>query len=66
MHSRHSSSVSKRDEHSQTSQTNGESKISMRDFAITTPEFWVPPLGDMNHGFPYLRGAGRLVLKAGF
>ena len=32
-------------------------------FLITTPETWVPPLGDVNHGFPYLSGAGRLVLK---
>jgi uncharacterized membrane protein YkgB len=32
-------------------------------FLITTPECWVPPLGDTQHGFPYLSGAGRLVLK---
>ncbi|EOG4767227.1 YkgB family protein [Salmonella enterica subsp. enterica serovar Newport] len=32
-------------------------------FLITTPEAWVPNLGDMHHGFPYLSGAGRLVLK---
>jgi uncharacterized membrane protein YkgB len=32
-------------------------------FLITTPECWVPPLGDTTHGFPYLSGAGRLVLK---
>lgn len=32
-------------------------------FLITTPECWVPNLGDANHGFPYLSGAGRLVLK---
>jgi uncharacterized membrane protein YkgB len=32
-------------------------------FLITTPECWVPPLGDAQHGFPYLSGAGRLVLK---
>ena len=36
-------------------------------FLITTPEVYVPNLGgDMptpNHGFPYLSGAGRLVLK---
>ena len=24
---------------------------------------WVPALGDAQHGFPYLSGAGRLVLK---
>jgi uncharacterized membrane protein YkgB len=23
----------------------------------------VPPLGDINHGFPFLSGAGRLVIK---
>jgi uncharacterized membrane protein YkgB len=32
-------------------------------FLITTPECWVPPLGDAQHGFPYLSGAGRLVVK---
>lgn len=40
-------------------------------FLITTPEAWVPNLGNPalgitespNHGFPYLSGAGRLVLK---
>ncbi|WP_029629780.1 DUF417 family protein [Zavarzinella formosa] len=32
-------------------------------FLITTPECWVPPLGDTTHGFPYLSGAGRLVIK---
>ncbi len=32
-------------------------------FLITTPECWVPDLGDADHGFPYLSGAGRLVLK---
>ncbi|HEX4342160.1 MAG TPA: DUF417 family protein [Verrucomicrobiae bacterium] len=32
-------------------------------FLITTPECWVPALGDVNHGFPYLSGAGRLVIK---
>lgn len=32
-------------------------------FLITTPEAWVSPLGDAQHGFPYLSGAGRLVLK---
>ena len=32
-------------------------------FLITTPETWVPPLGDTEHGFPYLSGAGRLVVK---
>jgi len=32
-------------------------------FLITTPEAWVPALGDAQHGFPYLSGGGRLVLK---
>jgi reactive chlorine resistance protein C len=32
-------------------------------FLVTTPEVWVPALGDSAHGFPYLSGAGRLVIK---
>lgn len=36
-------------------------------FLITTPEAWVPNLGgDLptpNHGFPYLSGVGRLIIK---
>jgi uncharacterized membrane protein YkgB len=32
-------------------------------FLVTTPECWVPNLGDTVHGFPYLSGAGRLVIK---
>ena len=32
-------------------------------FLITTPECWVPALGDAQHGFPYLSGTGRLVIK---
>lgn len=36
-------------------------------FLITTPEVWVPNLGGNiptpQHGFPYLSGAGRLVIK---
>jgi uncharacterized membrane protein YkgB len=32
-------------------------------FLITTPEVWVPALGDAHHGFPYLSGRGRLVVK---
>ncbi|AYO84624.1 reactive chlorine resistance membrane protein RclC [Methylobacterium brachiatum] len=32
-------------------------------FLVTTPEAWVSALGDAQHGFPYLSGAGRLVLK---
>ena len=31
-------------------------------FLVTTPEAWVAALGDGQHGFPYLSGAGRLVL----
>ena len=29
-------------------------------FLLTTPEAWVPDLGDDEHGFPFLSGAGRL------
>jgi uncharacterized membrane protein YkgB len=32
-------------------------------FLVTTPEAWVPALGDSAHGFPYLSGVGRLVVK---
>lgn len=32
-------------------------------FLVTTPEAWVPALGDAHHGFPYLSGVGRLVIK---
>ena len=32
-------------------------------FLVTTPETWVPPLGDAESGFPYLSAAGRLVIK---
>ena len=32
-------------------------------FLITTPEAWVPALGMRKHGFPYLSGAGRLIVK---
>lgn len=32
-------------------------------FLLTTPESWVPHLGDQNWGFPYLSGRGRLVIK---
>jgi len=32
-------------------------------FLLTTPEAWVPNLGDGTYGFPYLSGAGRLVIK---
>lgn len=32
-------------------------------FLITTPEVWVPNLGTATHGFPYLAGGGRLIIK---
>jgi len=32
-------------------------------FLVTTPEAWVPALGDSAHGFPYLSGVGRLIIK---
>jgi len=32
-------------------------------FLVTTPEAWVPALGDTSHGFPYLSGVGRLIIK---
>ena len=32
-------------------------------FLITTPETWVPSLGGPDHGFPFLSGRGRLVVK---
>ncbi|AYL95376.1 DUF417 family protein [Mucilaginibacter celer] len=32
-------------------------------FLITTPESWVPRLGDADWGFPFLSARGRLVLK---
>lgn len=32
-------------------------------FLITTPESWVPNLEDVDFGFPYLSGRGRLVIK---
>jgi uncharacterized membrane protein YkgB len=32
-------------------------------FLLTTRETWVPALGDVQHGFPYLSAAGRLVIK---
>jgi uncharacterized membrane protein YkgB len=32
-------------------------------FLVTTPESWVPALGDQQFGFPYLSGRGRLVIK---
>ena len=32
-------------------------------FLVTTPEAWVPALGDATHGFPFLSGVGRLIIK---
>jgi reactive chlorine resistance protein C len=32
-------------------------------FLVTTPEAWVPAIGDATHGFPYLSGVGRLIIK---
>ncbi|MGA9522884.1 MAG: DUF417 family protein [Myxococcaceae bacterium] len=32
-------------------------------FLVTTPESWVPALGDVHHGFPWLSAKGRLVVK---
>ena len=37
--------------------------LTTLSFLLTTPEAWVPALGDPHHGFPYLSGAGRLVVK---
>ena len=37
--------------------------LATLSFLITTPEAWVPALGDANHGFPYLSGVGRLIVK---
>lgn len=32
-------------------------------FLFTTPEAWVPAAGDSAHGFPFLSGVGRLIVK---
>jgi uncharacterized membrane protein YkgB len=37
--------------------------LTTLSFLVTTPEAWVPALGDTAHGFPFLAGPGRLVLK---
>ncbi|NEM97707.1 reactive chlorine resistance membrane protein RclC [Pontibacter burrus] len=42
--------------------TFGMSLVTL-SFLITTPEVYVPNLGGPDYGFPYLSGAGRLVLK---
>jgi len=45
---------------------NYQTKHHPSDYAALlniTPENWAPALGDANHGFPYLSGRGRLVIK---
>jgi uncharacterized membrane protein YkgB len=42
--------------------TFGMSLVTL-SFLITTPEVYVAALGGPDHGFPYLSGAGRLVIK---
>src|SRR5258708_12039225 len=37
--------------------------LTTLSFLVTTPEAWVPGLGHTHHGFPYLSGASRLVVK---
>jgi uncharacterized membrane protein YkgB len=37
--------------------------LTTLSFLITTPEAWVPALGDSAHDFPFLSGAGRLIVK---
>jgi uncharacterized membrane protein YkgB len=37
--------------------------LTTLSFLVTTPEAWVPALGNSAHGFPYLSGVGRLVIK---
>jgi reactive chlorine resistance protein C len=37
--------------------------VATLSFLVTTPETWVPALGASTHGFPYLSGAGRLIIK---
>ena len=37
--------------------------LTTLSFLMTTPEAWVPSLGDVHHGFPYLSGVGRLIVK---
>ena len=37
--------------------------LTTLSFLVTTPEAWVPALGDAHHGFPYLSGTGRLIVK---
>jgi uncharacterized membrane protein YkgB len=37
--------------------------LTTLSFLMTTPEAWVPAAGDSVHGFPFLSGIGRLVIK---
>lgn len=37
--------------------------LTTLSFLVTTPEAWVPAIGDQQHGFPYLSGVGRLIIK---
>jgi uncharacterized membrane protein YkgB len=37
--------------------------LTTLSFLVTTPEAWVPALGASTHGFPYLSGVGRLIIK---
>ena len=37
--------------------------LTTLSFLVTTPEAWVPALGTSAHGFPFLAGPGRLVIK---
>ncbi len=37
--------------------------LTTLSFLVTTPEAWLPAVGDTTHGFPFLAGPGRLVLK---
>jgi len=37
--------------------------LATLSFLVTTPEAWVHALGASTHGFPYLSGAGRLIIK---
>jgi uncharacterized membrane protein YkgB len=37
--------------------------LTTLSFLVTTPEAWVPALGASTHGFPYLSGGGRLIIK---
>ena len=37
--------------------------LTTLSFLITTPEAWVPALGDAYHVFPFLSGVGRLIVK---